>query len=545
MKIIKNKIAAISIILSLCYLGCANIINLEGGIRDVVPPKVDSLHSSGNFQTNFQKQNIELTFNEWIKFDDPSQVIISPPLEYKPSITLKGKTIKFKFDEKEHLKPDATYTLNFGESIKDITEGNKSKFRFVFSTGARIDSNTVQFKVVDVKKNEPQENILVMMYDNLSDSVVSLEKPLYFAKTDQTGTCRIENVKLGKFKVFALMDANLNFKYDLTSEKTGFLASPLEVKKDSTGVININLFDPDLKIRIKEKFSSNFGLEKIVFSKSASFVKPEIEDVGQKTLLEYEQDTLRLWHDQTTDTKWKLVVLKDTIQIKPNNKPEILTKNRLELLTARKSQKRLGTDKNPGLPENINPYFPLTWNFNHPVVSIDSSLIAIKDDTTNLSLKRLILTTDSLSPRKIKISGPWKENHNYTITALPGAFSDFYGLRNDTIVQVIHIEPAKKFGEINAKILNLGTGNAYIIYLQNQVGAITEMRKLTGKQDVLLNFKSLSPSIYEIKIIEDQNKNGIWDSGNYYEGRQAEKAMVKKLEELKPNWTMETEINFQ
>ena len=56
--------------------------------------------------------------------------------------TLKKNTFKITFDE--FFKDSTTYTLNFRESIQDITEGNPTKDnKFTFSTGDYIDSLSI------------------------------------------------------------------------------------------------------------------------------------------------------------------------------------------------------------------------------------------------------------------------------------------------------------------------------------------------------------------------------------------------------------------
>ena len=126
------------VLISLC-LGllwqCANPVALTGGSRDETPPKIvkDGI-LPGNLQTNFVKQDITFTFDEWVKLNDAiNQVVVSPPLEKTPKVELRNKELVFSFHEDEVLKEDATYTINFGEAIKDLTEGNPAEFTYVLS----------------------------------------------------------------------------------------------------------------------------------------------------------------------------------------------------------------------------------------------------------------------------------------------------------------------------------------------------------------------------------------------------------------------------
>ncbi|MEM9850056.1 MAG: Ig-like domain-containing protein, partial [Bacteroidota bacterium] len=139
---------------SFILIQCANPGTLTGGPKDEQPPRLDSLESTPNLQTNFEVQDIVLTFDEWIKLNNPfTQIVVSPPLDPKPEVSLKGKSVLIEFDETTELRANATYTINFGEAIQDLTEGNPAEnLRFVFSTGDFIDSLEVSGQIKDLEK---------------------------------------------------------------------------------------------------------------------------------------------------------------------------------------------------------------------------------------------------------------------------------------------------------------------------------------------------------------------------------------------------------
>ena len=113
--------------------GCASTGSPSGGPRDVTPPKMDSIRSAQNRQTNFKPRQVDFYFDEFIEVRDPiKEVLVSPPLTYIPQVKHRGKKVSFAFDEKEVLRENATYTINFGESVVDFHEGNKlPNFNFV------------------------------------------------------------------------------------------------------------------------------------------------------------------------------------------------------------------------------------------------------------------------------------------------------------------------------------------------------------------------------------------------------------------------------
>ena len=238
-----------------------------GGPKDETPPYPDSLKSTPNEQIRFFKQNIELHFNEWVTLKNQNQIIVSPPLETNLEAKVKGKKVIVEFDEEEVLKENTTYTINFGESIVDYTEGNPlTNYTFVFSTGEFIDSLSVSGTVVNSFTGEAQENVMVSLYDQLQDSVIYEERPLYFAKTDKSGRFRINNIRQDSFRLFVLDDKNLNYLKDQESEGMGFYPDTIILSDTIKSVFEIPFFVPDPSLR-KTALEHEYGQLGIVFNR--------------------------------------------------------------------------------------------------------------------------------------------------------------------------------------------------------------------------------------------------------------------------------------
>jgi hypothetical protein len=216
---------------------CAKIGSPSGGPRDIVPPVL--LKSKPlNRSTNFTESKIELTFDEFINAQGISQeLVVSPPMETNPEIRMRGKTLIIEF--LEDLQENTTYTLSFGETIKDLNEGNILRnFEFVFSTGEHIDSLGVLGMAVqafDLQFPESEDPFFVMLYENLSDSAPLLEIPDYVAKITPQGAFLINNVRPGTYRLFALQDMNRSLTYDVPEEMIGFC--------DTTLVLDPGMFE--------------------------------------------------------------------------------------------------------------------------------------------------------------------------------------------------------------------------------------------------------------------------------------------------------------
>ena len=100
--------------------GCAQIGAPTGGPRDTIPPRLLRASPVQN-STNFKGNKITLTFDEYVVLADvQNNVIVSPLQKTNPVIDYKLKTVTIKL--KDSLLPNTTYSINFGDAIKDNNE---------------------------------------------------------------------------------------------------------------------------------------------------------------------------------------------------------------------------------------------------------------------------------------------------------------------------------------------------------------------------------------------------------------------------------------
>jgi hypothetical protein len=581
MTILKN-IQLIGLFLALATLtnGCANIGALNGGKKDAIPPRVLTARSTPNFQTNFKKQPIKLVFDEYIKLDDVfKQVVISPPLDENPTVESKdSRSVVLTFGKDVVLRENATYTISFGSSVKDLNEGNVAKnLRFVFSTGDHIDSLTVVGRIVDAVSGQPVEGALLMLYDNFSDTIVRKKKPFYFGRTEKDGIARIENVREGSFKAFALVDKDQNYLFNQDVERIGFPDTLLNVsiinnapqlfpqdtstkrtdglqnapeisektRKDTsktasiaqktTSNLNIRLFDPIKKPQLMNRETDKYGLVKLVYNQEPTVAKVNFDQIGQTVQTEVSKDTLLVYYDLSQETTWNLAVKNDTfptdsVRVRTKGRADFLKKAKLEAINA---------------PKQINkhPTKPIVLTFTYPLQNIDNQLIELLDSakkTVPLSIKR-----DSTSPRKLQFNADWQQGKRYTLRVLPNALTDMYGLKNDTVSININVQLKEEFGDLTLKITQLDSTKNYVCQVYGGGGVIEKELYIEQKSKFTARIETIQPDGYTIKIIEDLNKNRRWDTGNYDKHTQPERIFLKTAESLRANWEVEVEIAVQ
>lgn len=504
-----------------------------GGPKDEDPPVIDTLASTPNFQTNFKEEQILLKFDEFVQLKNAfEQVVYSPPLRVKPEMIQRGKKIKLKFSKEDSLKDNTTYTINFGEAIQDFNESNiLSNYRFVFSTGDIIDSLEISGKVMDDMTSEPAEDVLVLLYDNLSDSIVYKEQPYYFAKTDEGGNFKIQNLRSDTFKVFVLKDGNLNLKYE-EGEPMGFLDTFIFVNDSLPPPLSLNIFEPipaliltdDEIFPYKIKFEFNrdpFDLE-IDHSEDSIWWKKETFE-----------DSILLWHDNsvTADSFFLSADGKvlDTILFKPKTPKQ----TELSALTVlKKNSKRNGALKTG---EN------LTLEFALPIKSIDTSKLSLSDTLTRYGYSFFI---DSLSPRKVDLEFNYRYGDTLNFSILPGGLEFINGATNDTIEEKIIPQNPELFGLINLAIDSLDSDASYVMQLMDGDKVIKE-EVIVEKRNAIFVYRNMDPKEYTVKLILDANRNGKWDPGNYELRSQSETWKEFSLEALRENWELDANVTWK
>lgn len=520
------------------FLSCANPVMPKGGPPDETAPQLILEESTRNFQTNFQKQKIELTFDEWIQLKDQfTQIVVSPPTEFRTEVKLKKRTIEFEFNEEEVLREEATYVINFGESIQDLTEGNPAEMRFVFSTGDYIDSLKISGNVIDAFTGEPVKDALVMLYENTADSVVRTERPFYFGKTDKSGNFLIENVKSDTFKCATLIDQNLNYLFDNESERFGFLDTTVLISDSTQPNITLLMFDEEKQLFLIEEEQENYGLMKLFFNQDPLDLLIEYDSLDQYVHFENDKDTIKVWYHFEAEQEWNLYIHRDTtidtILVESGLKAEFLESNKLKKIK----------EKRKSIPP-LNPIEPLNLFFNHPLLSFDTTGIKVYED----SIKTKVYTTlsiDSINHRQLNFDFPWKEGLNYELEILPGKITDRFGLMNeDTIVQKFQVALSKNFGTIVLRVLDLNQETNYVakLLIGNEVIKDFQISQV-GSFEVTLN--ALPAGKYSVEVIEDLDGNGRWTTGNYDLKRQPERLMTKELEELRENWDLDAEVSVK
>ncbi len=521
---------------------CAQITPLSGGKKDTTPPKVLSCNPA-NTSLNFSSKSIEVQFDEYITLKDASnQFIITPQTKEAPEFLVQGKKLKIVFNE--GLLPNTTYKLAFGNAISDLNEANVlQNFEYIFSTGSSIDSLSIKGKIVSSEDKKPETQILVGLYATESlDSVIYKEKPLYICKTNSMGDFKFNYLPNRTFKIVAINDQNKNLLYDGSEERIAFQKEFVN-PADSIFVL-FNMFkEIPTKNFVKKSFSSEYGKAVIVYNKPQS----DIHSVSGDGVLLFKQNEL-----------------KDTLTVYYNNKFDTLNtyiyhySKKIDSVSVKIFSE---TSVNKQLKENTIKY-TLQPNFSSIVAFFDSPIFKLnipvdskdvdkdkiqifeKTDTLTRAIS-FKLVNDQSTITSFKMEADYKPETDYVINFAKGCILNDSKRINDSVSYKFKTTAPDDYAQLRMKLLFPKKEN-YLVRLLNSKEQIVDERiiefSLTSTSEKIIEYKNIIPGNYSIRIVEDANKNGIFDTGDYFLKTQSEIIYINPSSiKLLSGWEIENE----
>ena len=529
----------IYIVLSIVVIsGCAKRGSPTGGPVDSIPPVLINANPKIN-SINFDSKEIRLTFDEFIKLDNvDEQLIISPPLnkssyEVKP---LNGVTKKVFLEFIDSLETETTYSINFGNSIKDNNEGNPlTFFSYTFSTGETIDSLYVRGNISDAFDKETDDYISIHLYriDSIfNDSIIFNNRPTYISNSLDSTSYQFKNIKEGKYLILALKDIDNNYFFDPFYDKIGFIDSLITLPRDS--IINFKLFKEETSLIWDKPHFINS--EKIGFG---YFGKLDLKNIQIESSLpdsvnytytkENEKDTLIFWLSRNSfDSLNFNLIEKDTtklVTVKFDRAKDTLIDS---LSISPKTTSII----------HLKETFKLSSNI--PLKNIEDSLITIRD-IDSLIVPFTTSINDNLDQIDIKFEV--SPSDNYRLFILPEAIEDIRGVFNDTLQYNVVSQSLEDYGNVYLDVIRNSTSKFILQMIDSNGDIIREFKNVN--QDTTYNFDYIRPGKYIFRIIEDTNKNDKWDTGNYLKKIKPENVYYFSNElEVRANWDLNETFNL-
>lgn len=599
----RHKLPALLMLMIVVY-SCASMGNPDGGPYDEEPPKF--VRSTPKpFAINSKEKKVTIEFDEFIKLEKAAEkVVVSPPQLEQPEIKASGRKVLVGLVDS--LRPNTTYTIDFADAIVDNNEGNPlGNYAFTFSTGTTIDTMEVSGTVLSASDLEPVKNIQVGLHSDLSDSAF-MKKPFdRVSRTDSRGHFSIRGIAPGKYRIYALMDGNQNYLFDSKTEMIAFSDSIIipamedamrqdTIWKDSLTIdtiksVGYTRFLPDDIIlrafkeendrqyltrseRDKENhfvltFSARADtlptLKGLNFDERDAFIIEKTDRNDSicywiKDSLIYQMDTLEIQMDYlATDTLDRLVPQTDTLFLA--NKLTRAEREKLEAKAAEEKEKERKKKEKKGEKIEPEPTKFLTLNvdapsafdldrnvylsFDEPVASIDTAAIhmEIKKDSLWEEIPFLFVS-DSVLPRKYEILAEWEPEKEYQLSIDSMAFKGVYGLHTNKVKQTMKVKKLDEYGTI---LLNItGADSTAVVELLDGSGKVLRQQRITPQNTA--DFYYLNPGTkFYIRLFNDRNGNGVWDTGKYSEHLQPEEVYYfPKVWEMKANFEFEENWNI-
>lgn len=599
----RHKLPALLMLMIVVY-SCASMGNPDGGPYDEEPPKF--VRSTPKpFAINSKEKKVTIEFDEFIKLEKAAEkVVVSPPQLEQPEIKASGRKVVVGLVDS--LRPNTTYTIDFADAIVDNNEGNPlGNYAFTFSTGTTIDTMEVSGTVLSASDLEPVKNIQVGLHSDLSDSAF-MKKPFdRVSRTDSRGHFSIRGIAPGKYRIYALMDGNQNYLFDSKTEMIAFSDSIIipamedamrqdTIWKDSLTIdtiksVGYTRFLPDDIIlrafkeendrqyltrseRDKENhfvltFSARADtlptLKGLNFDERDAFIIEKTDRNDSicywiKDSLIYQMDTLEIQMDYlATDTLGRLVPQTDTLFLA--NKLTRAEREKLEAKAAEEKEKERKKKEKKGEKIEPEPTKFLTLNvdapsafdldrnvylsFDEPVASIDTAAIhmEIKKDSLWEEIPFLFVS-DSVLPRKYEILAEWEPEKEYQLSIDSMAFKGVYGLHTNKVKQTMKVKKLDEYGTI---LLNItGADSTAVVELLDGSGKVLRQQRITPQNTA--DFYYLNPGTkFYIRLFNDRNGNGVWDTGKYSEHLQPEEVYYfPKVWEMKANFEFEENWNI-
>ena len=492
-------------VILLIIVSCANRGTPNGGDIDETAPSIIK-STPENYTRNFKSKEIRVYFDEYIKFKDLQKyLIISPPIDPIPEITPLGTASKFlEIKFQDSLQSNSTYVFNFGESIVDNNAGNVySNYKYILSTGKYIDSLIISGTLKDALERITPENISVMLYEidsTTTDSIIYKSKPKYITKvTDSTGIFSLENLKNGKYLLIALKEENKDYIYQNENDKIAFYKDIISLPND-TGSYNLKLFKENLDFKFsRPKQSSNnsisFGFNGELDNYKIKLISKIDPSLKSRVIMGEAKDTLYYWY--SSNVKF------DSLQF------EVTNNSLIDTLNLRLRNQDVDSLKIKALQNNYISFLDsLQFQANTPFDKIDKTKIKIiNKDSLNVEFKTSLDTIKNIYSFQFEK----QQEEDYNLKFLPGAFTDFYNLSNDTLDYSYKTKTYDDYG--NLRLLLRNVKYPAIVQLTTKLGEVKYEKIISSKGNI--DFKHIIPSKYYVRVIFDVNRNNKFDPGSY------------------------------
>lgn len=589
-QLIKTGLRSAAFVVALLACACASIGTPGGGaVDEEAPYPVGANPAFGATDVPTTLKSAVVYFNELINVKDAfSKVTVSPVPKTTPRVTSQGKRVVVSFSDT--LAKNTTYTIDFSDAIEDVNESNPLEgLIYNFSTGDGSDSLRIAGMVLGARDLEPRQGMLVGVHTELNDSAFKTLPLVRIARTDQRGRFVIRGLSARPYRVFALGDANRDYKWDNPQEEIAFypetvipsaepwttvdtVYNPLTGEVDSTTTRRTTRFLPndlllsaftiDYKPQYLVKYERPDSARLQFIFGDAPDIKPEIKPlaapgVSDWLLEEYRagSDTIHYWIREPA-----LVAL-DSLEIAMRYRRHAADRVTMEWATdtllmrapkspaqpKKKNDKKAAPDTAAIVEKHLDVrmlggslrdvHLPILLETSEPIARFDAESFRLsrKEDTLWVNTdKPLIVQPDTTHIRRLRISYPWEYGATYRLERDTAAIVGLYGHFPAPDETTINIKKESDYAALTMRIAGLPDSVASYVELLNTSDTPVRMVRVENGNAV---FRFVSPSTYYARLFIDADGDSIYTTGSYDLLREPEEVYYYpgKLK-LRANW---------
>ncbi|MCD8202755.1 MAG: hypothetical protein LUD48_03850, partial [Prevotella sp.] len=138
-------------------------------------------------------------------------------------------------------------------------------------------------------------------------------------------------------------------------------------------------------------------------------------------------------------------------------------------------------------------------------------------------------------PRSYEVLGEWRPGVEYSFEVDSLAFTDIYGMVSDAFKQGLKVKTEDSYATVLVSLTGMSDKTVVVQMLSSSDAVVKETTTRNGNAE----FYYVKPGTYYMRMFIDTNNNGIWDTGDYETGRQAETTYYYPEEfECKAKWDL-------
>jgi hypothetical protein len=233
-QMILNKVPFVFLLL----LACARQGFPPGGPVDETPPVVVETQPAQGETGVLLSRDIEIEFSETVEQNSCFSSLFITPYAEKVKYKLDGRRLRILFDQ--GLRQDRTYVITVGAGTKDLRNNTMAEsYTLAFSTGARVDSGKIEGRIYS---QSPSSAVQIWAYDLEESRAINPRQmfPLYVTQSGKDGRYLLSHLSHGRYRLFAVLDRDLNGLYNPEFDMLGVSTSDVELDERHPVIDNVS-----------------------------------------------------------------------------------------------------------------------------------------------------------------------------------------------------------------------------------------------------------------------------------------------------------------